>query len=96
MGLYSVDRVQLVKSKDGEGNALKAFATLKIADAFVVKNLRIIEGSNGLFVSMPQEKYTDKNDEVKYVDTAFPLTKEHRDEINAIVIKAYEAAVGKA
>ena len=35
---------------------LKAYATITFDDAFVVRDLRIIEGKNGLFVAMPSSK----------------------------------------
>ncbi len=35
---------------------LKAYATITFDDAFVVRDLRIIEGKNGLFVAMPSNK----------------------------------------
>lgn len=94
MATFAVDKIQVVKG-EGENSSLKAFATLKIADVFVVKNLKVIEGKKGLFVSMPQEKYETKEKEVKWTDTAYPISKEARDEIQGLVLKAYEAAAGK-
>lgn len=94
MSVFAVDRIQLVKGS-GEESSLKAFASIKIADVFVVKNLKVVEGKNGIFVSMPQEKYESKEGEVKYADNAYPMSKEGREEINQLVIKAYEAAAGK-
>lgn len=41
------------KSKDGK---LKAFATMTFDDCFVVRNLKIIKGSEGFFVAMPSRK----------------------------------------
>jgi len=35
---------------------LKAYATITFDDAFVVRDLRVIEGKNGLFVAMPSNK----------------------------------------
>ncbi len=44
----------------GEGRAgekrLKAYATLTSDSCFVVRNIKIIEGKNGLFVAMPSRK----------------------------------------
>lgn len=42
-----------------------------------------------IFVNMPNVSYTDLNGDKKYVDTAFPTTKEMRDEISNVVIGAY-------
>ena len=38
------------------GGNVKAYASVNIGSAFAVKNLRIIEGNKGLFVSMPSVK----------------------------------------
>lgn len=35
-----------------EGN-VKAIASANLDDCFAVKNIRVVEGKNGLFVSMP-------------------------------------------
>jgi len=65
---------------------LKAFADVSFAGVFIVKGIRVIEGKNGLFVSMPSEKGKDG----KWYNTAHPLTKEFRDTLNGIVLQAYE------
>ncbi len=44
------------ESKDGK---LKAFATMTFDDWFVVRNVKIIQGNNGLFVAMPSRKAVD-------------------------------------
>lgn len=35
---------------------LKAYATITLDHAFVVRNVKVIEGSKGLFVAMPSER----------------------------------------
>ncbi len=42
--------------RDRQDVRLKAYATITFDDAFVVRDLRIIEGKNGLFVAMPSNK----------------------------------------
>ncbi len=37
-------------------NKLKAYATLTLDHAFVVRNVKVIEGTKGLFVAMPSER----------------------------------------
>lgn len=64
---------------------VKAFVSVTFDNCFVVTGFRIIEGKNGLFVSMPSQK--DKNGE--YRDTAFPITKDFRSEINSMVMEEY-------
>lgn len=49
-------RIFPTESKDGK---LKAFATMTFDDWFVVRNVKIIQGNNGLFVAMPSRKAMD-------------------------------------
>jgi stage V sporulation protein G len=49
-------RVKLVENKD---ERLKAFCSMTIENAFVIRDIKIIEGTNGLFVAMPSRKMTD-------------------------------------
>jgi len=68
---------------------LKAFANIVFDDAFIIKNIKIIEGKNGLFVAMPSQK--GKNGE--YRDIAHPLNTETRNEIEKLVLDAYNEAL---
>jgi len=48
-----------VKLTDDPRNKLKAYCSVTIDDAFVVRDLKIIEGSKGPFVAMPSRKLAD-------------------------------------
>jgi len=48
-----------VKLSPESGDRLKAFCTMTLDGEFVVRDLKIIEGTNGLFVAMPSRKLTD-------------------------------------
>ena len=50
-------RVRLVPSS---GQRLKAYCTITLDGEFVVRDLKIIEGNNGLFVAMPSRKLADR------------------------------------
>ena len=43
-------------SRESDDKKLKAFATITFDDCFVVRNIKIIEGTKGLFVAMPSRK----------------------------------------
>lgn len=45
-----------VSVRDGGNKKLKAYATVTFDDCFVVRNIKVIEGTNGLFVAMPARK----------------------------------------
>ncbi|MBN2290789.1 MAG: SpoVG family protein [Pirellulales bacterium] len=47
-----------VKLMDEPGERLKAFCSITFDDSFVVRDLKIIEGSSGPFVAMPSRKLT--------------------------------------
>lgn len=49
-------RIFPTESKDGK---LKAFATMTFDDWFVIRNVKVIQGNNGLFVAMPSRKAMD-------------------------------------
>jgi len=42
--------------KDSPDKKLKAYATVTFDNAFVVRNIKVIEGSTGLFIAMPSRK----------------------------------------
>lgn len=75
-----------VKKFNGE-NRLKAIVAVTIDDCFVVHELRVIDGKEGLFVAMPSRKMP--NGEFK--DVAHPINQETRNKIESIVIEAYES-----
>ena len=67
-------------------NKLCAFANVTFDACFVVRGLKVLEGSKGLFVVMPSRKV--KGDD--YRDVAHPITAEFKDYIQQEVLKAYE------
>ena len=68
---------------------LKAYVTVTFDDCFVVRDLKVIKGNNGLFVAMPSKKRKDG----QFKDIAHPLNQETREEIEKAVFEAYESAV---
>ena len=50
---------------------VKAIASVSLDRMFVVKNLKIMDGRKGLFVSMPQETYSGKDGQKKYSNLFF-------------------------
>ena len=45
--------------KEGQDKKLKAYATLTFDNCFVVRNVKVIEGTKGMFVAMPSRKIKD-------------------------------------
>jgi len=45
--------------RESRDRKLKAYATITMDNAFVVRNVKVIEGNKGLFVAMPSRKLRD-------------------------------------
>lgn len=71
-----------------EGN-VKAYASVNLNGCFAIRNVKVLESSKGLFVSMPS--YRAGNGE--YRDICFPVTKEFREQLNSAVLDAYHQAL---
>ena len=82
-----------IRTVNSDKTSKLAYASITLDDAFVVHGLSIINGREGLFVSMPQQSYVDSEGEKKYSDTAFPLSKDLRVSISSVVIKAYRQKI---
>ena len=42
--------------KEGQDKKLKAYTTVTFDNAFVVRNIKVIQGAEGLFIAMPSRK----------------------------------------
>ena len=73
-----------------EGGRLKAYATIVFDDSFIVRDLKIIEGNKGLFVSMPSRKRKDGT----FRDVVHPLNSDMRREIEDCVVAEFHKTVG--
>lgn len=70
--------------------SVKAIASVSLDGMFVVKNLKVMDGRKGLFVSMPQESFTGKDGQKKYSNTFFALTNSAKLELQESVLQAYQ------
>jgi len=75
-----------VRKVAGEGK-LKAYVTVTFDDCFVVHNVKIIEGKNGVFIAMPSRK-TRSGD---YKDVAHPIQPDFRTEIQKCILDKYDS-----
>lgn len=71
-----------------ESGRLKAYATMVFDDAFIIRDLKIIEGDNGLFVSMPSRRRKDG-----FRDIVHPLNSETRQSVENAIIEEYTKTV---
>ncbi len=68
---------------------LKAYVTITLDNCFVVRDLKVILGNEGLFVAMPSKKRKDG----QFRDIAHPLNQETREMIENHVFQAYKKEV---
>lgn len=68
---------------------MKAIVSVTLDDAFVIHDVKVVEGQNGLFVAMPSRKTPDG----EYRDIAHPITTGAREIIQTAVLQAYQEAV---
>jgi len=70
-------------TKDG---SMKAVASITLDNAFVIHDIKVIEGEKGLFIAMPSRKTA----EGEYRDIAHPISSEVRETVQSKILEAYE------
>ncbi len=78
-------RVRLVNNND----KLKAVASITIDDELVVHDIKVINGKDGYFLSMPSRK----TDDGKFKDIVHPIKTEVRESLKEQILAAYEKAL---
>ncbi|MCR4430209.1 MAG: septation regulator SpoVG [Tepidanaerobacteraceae bacterium] len=68
-----------------EEGKMKAVVSVTFDDEFVVHDIRIIEGQNGLFVAMPSRRTPDG----QFKDIAHPINSQTRARIQETILQHY-------
>ena len=68
-----------------DSGRLKAYATMVFDDCFIVRDLKIIEGDNGLIVSMPSRRRKDG-----FRDIVHPLNSETRKLVEDSIVEEFK------
>lgn len=68
---------------------LKAYVTITLDNCFVVRDLKVINGSNGLFIAMPAKRRKDGT----YKDIAHPLNADTRERMEQVILSEYDKAM---
>lgn len=79
-------KVKVIRSHE----KMRAICSITIDSAFVVHDIRLIDGQNRLFIAMPSKKI--KNEEGEFTgfkDIAHPINSETRKKIEDAVLKVY-------
>jgi len=97
----TVDKLYLFIEKGGENymevtdvrlrrvnteGRMRAIASITIDNEFVVHDIRVIDGNNGMFVAMPSKRTPDG----EFRDIAHPISSATREKIQMAVLAEYE------
>src|SRR3712207_4246419 len=75
-----------------EEDKLKAYVTITLDNCFVIRDLKVINGTSGLFIAMPAKRRKDGT----YKDIAHPLNADTRDRMEKTILSEYERHVSRA
>ena len=81
-------RVRKVSSATGK---MEAVVSITIDDAFVVHDIKVIEGQEKLFIAMPSRKTPDG----EFKDIAHPINASTREELETKILAEYEKAMAE-
>ena len=70
---------------------MKAVVSVTFDDAFVVHDIKVIEGSEKLFIAMPSRKTPDG----EFKDIAHPINAEMREMLQAKILEKYEESLAE-
>ena len=65
---------------------MKAIVSITFDNEFVVHDIKVIEGQNGLFIAMPSRKTPDG----EFKDIAHPINTQTREKIQKSILDEYE------
>lgn len=68
---------------------MKAIVSITLDDEFVIHDVRVVDGNNGLFVAMPSRKTS----EGEFRDIAHPINSQTREKLQEAVLAAYERQI---
>ena len=77
-----------IRKISAEGR-MKAVVSVTFDEAFVIHDIKVVEGEKGLFVAMPSKRMPDG----EYKDIAHPISSEVRAVLQTAVLEAYEKAL---
>ncbi|TDT63450.1 septation regulator SpoVG [Fonticella tunisiensis] len=80
-----------VRKITNEGK-MKAIVSVTFDNEFVVHDIKVIDGQNGLFIAMPSRKTPDG----EFKDIAHPINTETREKIQSAILAEYEKAKNAA
>ena len=86
--LLAISNVTVFPIREPTGKT-RAFARVVLADQLQLTGLRVVDGTQGLFVSYPNDPSYKGDD---YRSIYYPVTRELRDAVEAAVLAGYAEA----
>ena len=76
-------------SQANSESKMKAIVSITFDQQFVVHDVKVVEGNNGLFIAMPSRR----TPEGEYKDIVHPINSAFRDQISSQVLAKYKEAI---
>ncbi|MBP5491894.1 MAG: septation regulator SpoVG [Clostridiales bacterium] len=84
-----MDITDIVIRKLSLESKMKAIVSITFDNEFAVHDVKVIEGTNGLFIAMPSRR----TPEGEYKDIVHPINSDFREKISAQVLAKYKEAI---
>lgn len=72
--------------KIGNKGKMKAVVSITFDNQFVIHDIKVIQGDNGLFIAMPSRKAPDGT----FKDIAHPINSDTRELLQKLILEKYE------
>lgn len=90
--VYQVEITDVRLRKIETEGKLRAYVSITFDDSFVVHDLRVIDGTKGMFVAMPSKRLPNGD----HKDIAHPINTEIREKIQNAVLDVYNRELEEA
>ena len=85
-GDFTMEITDIRVRKVAKEGKMKAVVSITLDDAFVVHDIKVIDGEKGLFIAMPSRRAMDG----EYRDIAHPINSDTRQELQNLILEKYE------
>ena len=85
-----VTQVRILPAGKDENSRVKAYVTVVLDGSLLINNIKVIQGTESLFLAMPSKKL--KNGE--FHDLVFPINREMRAKLETAVLEKYSRLSG--
>jgi stage V sporulation protein G len=85
-------RIRRLSTDQTDTNKLRAIVSITLNSEFVVHDIKVIQGTDKLFIAMPSRRVEDGS----YRDITHPITPGFRDKLQTAILEKYEEALAGA